>query len=245
MVEHPKGKQTIGCKWLYKPKINADGTIDKLKVGLVVKGYSQKEGIDYEETFAPIAKLDTIRMLISIATNKHWMIHRLDVKSTFLNGELKTKVCLEQTKGFVQKGKENLLCKLKNSLYGLKKAPRSWYEKIYSFFLQLGYNISKNNPNIYTMKDENGHIVLISLYIYDLIIIGDAISIIKEIKQKMSKVFGMKYLGELRYYLGLEICRDLGQTFLSKVNYVKGLLERFRMDQCKATVVPLQHKIKL
>eukprot|EP00253_Pinus_taeda_P032961 PITA_32961 len=105
LVELPRGKQVIGCKWLYKLEINADGTIEKLKARLVAKGYKQKEGIYYEETFAPVAKLNTIRMLIALATKKHWMMHQLDVKSTFLNGEPKEEVSLEKPEGFVQKGK--------------------------------------------------------------------------------------------------------------------------------------------
>ena len=105
LVELPKGKQIIGCKWLYKPKINADGTILKLKAILVAKGYSQIEGIDYEENISPVAKLNTIRMLIALATKKQWMIHQLDVKSAFLDGELKEEVYLEKPKWFVQKGK--------------------------------------------------------------------------------------------------------------------------------------------
>ena len=121
-------------------------------------------------------------MMIALATTKHWMIHQLDVKSTFLNGELKEEVYLEQPEGFVQKEKEHLVYRLKKALYGLNQAPRSWYEKIDSFFLQHSYNRSKNNPNMYTMKDEKGCIVLISLYVDDLIITGDVVDLIKEIK---------------------------------------------------------------
>lgn len=144
-------------------------------------------------------------MLIALATKKHWMIPQLDVKSAFLNGELKEEVYLEQPEGFVLKGKEHLVCRLKKALYGLKQTPRSWYEKIDSFFLQLGYNRSKNDPNMYTMQDEKGSIVLISLYVDNLFITSDDIALIKEIKQQMSQVFKMKDLGELRYCLGLEI----------------------------------------
>ena len=157
-----------------------------MKARLVAKGHTQKEGIDYEETFALIAKLNTIRMLISLATKKHWIMDQLDVKSSFLNEELKEDVYLERPEGFVQKGKEHLFCRLKKALYGLKQAPRLWYEKIDSFFLQASYNRSKNDPNLYTMKDEQGCIVLISFYVDDLIITGDSICLIGEIKQQMS-----------------------------------------------------------
>ena len=131
-------------------------------------------------------------MMISLATKKHWMIHQIDVKSAFLNGELKEEVYLEQPEGFFQKGKEHLVYRLKKALYGLKQAPKSWYEKIDSFFLQHGYNRSKNDPNVYA---EKGCIVLISLYVDDLIITSDVVDLIKEIKQHMSQVFEMKDLG--------------------------------------------------
>eukprot|EP00253_Pinus_taeda_P005746 PITA_05746 len=195
LVELPEGKQPIGCKWLHKPKFKADGSIDKYKARVVAKGYLQKEGIDYEETFAPIAKLNTIRLLIFLATKHRWAIHRLDVKSAFLNGELKEEVYLVQPEGFVKQGEEHLLCRLKKALYGLKQAPK---------------------------------------------LRGNANELIKEIKEEMSQVFDMKDLGELRYCLGLEVWRDADQTFLSQGKYVKSLLENFRIDQCKATTVPLE-----
>ena len=152
LVELPRGKQTISFKWLYKAKINADGTINKLKARLVAKGYSQKEVIYYEETFASVAKLNTIRMLIALATKKHWMIHQLDVKSAFLNGELKEEVYLEQPEGFVQKGKEHLVCRLKKSLYGLEQAPIAWYKNISSYFKDIGFSKCFSNFDLYMLN---------------------------------------------------------------------------------------------
>jgi hypothetical protein len=156
LTKLPKNKVPIGSKWLFKPKFNVDGSIDKYKARLVAKGYSQKEGIDYEDTFAPVAKLNTIRLMIALATKHSWKLHQLDVKSAFLNGELKEEVYLVQPEGFVKKGQEHLVCKLKKALYGLKQAPRSWYVKIDSFFLQKGFMKSMSDPNLYIKSDQKG-----------------------------------------------------------------------------------------
>jgi hypothetical protein len=161
LTELPKHKKSIGCKWIYKPKFKSDGSIDKYKARLVEKRYSQTKGIDYAETSAPVAKLNTIRMLIALATKYHWKLHQLDVKSSFLNGELKEEVYLTQPEWFAEKGQGHLVCKLKKTLYGLKQAPRSWYEKIDSFFLQRGFMRSKSDPNLYNKFDEQRYIVLI------------------------------------------------------------------------------------
>eukprot|EP00253_Pinus_taeda_P003107 PITA_03107 len=125
LVELPKNKTPIGCIWLFEPKMNADGSIDKLKARLVAKGYSQQEGIDFDDTFAPIAKLNTMRMIITLDTKCNWELHQLDVKSAFLNGDLKEEIYLVQREGFVKQGQEQLVCRLENALYGLKQAPRS------------------------------------------------------------------------------------------------------------------------
>jgi hypothetical protein len=129
----------------------------------------------------------------------------------------------------VEQGKEHLVCKLMKALYGLKQAPRSWYEKIESLFLQQGFMRSESDPNLYTKFDEQGYIVLISLYVDDLIITGNVEKLIDEIKEQLSQVFEMKDLGELHYYLGLE---------------VNSVLKRFKMDQCKSSIVPRQQNVK-
>eukprot|EP00253_Pinus_taeda_P028118 PITA_28118 len=245
LIELPKNKTPIVCKWMFKPKMNADGSIEKLKTRLVAKGYSQQEGIDFDDTFAPVAKLNTIRMLIALATKCNWKLHQLDVKSAFLNGDLKEEIYLVQREGFVKQGQEHLVCRLKKALYGLKQAPRSWYEKVDSFFLEYGFHRSLNDPNLYTKYNNQGQIILISLYVDDMIITGDADDLIRGIKRLMAQVFEMKDLGSLHYCLGLEVCRDTGQTFLTQWKYARNLLEEFGMNQCRSAATPLQQNLKL
>eukprot|EP00253_Pinus_taeda_P031021 PITA_31021 len=207
LVKLPNDKQPIGCRWLFKLKFKVGGSIDKHKVRLVEKGIPR---------FSPVAKLNTIRLIIALATKNHWKIHQLDVKSTLLNGDLKEEVYLVQPEGFVKKGEEHFVFRLKKTLYGLKQATRSWYEKIDSIFLMHGYKRSKNDPKLYNVFNYEGQIALISLYIHDLIMIGSVDNLIEEIKQQLSQKFEMKDLGEMHYYLGLEVCRDSSQTFLSQ-----------------------------
>ena len=197
LVELPKNKVPIGRKWLYKSKFKAYGSIDKFKARLVAKGYAQQEGIYYEDTFALVAKLNTIRVLIALATKHNWNIHQLDVKFSFLNGDLKEEVYLVQPEGFVKQGQEHLVYRLRKALYGLKHALRSWYVKIDTFFHQNGFVKSKNDPNLHVKKDEEGNVALIYLYVDDLIITGSAYKLIEEIKIHLSQEFEMKDLGEL------------------------------------------------
>lgn len=139
--------------------------------------------------------MNTIRIMIALATKYDWKLHQLDVKSDFLNGDLKEEIYLVQLEGFVKKGQEQLVCKLKKALYGLKQAPRSWYEKIDKFFFQQGFNKIKNDPNLYVKTYINEDIILLSIYVDNLIITGSADKLIKDIKMKLSQEFEMKDLG--------------------------------------------------
>ncbi|KAL5794298.1 hypothetical protein ACOSP7_002892 [Xanthoceras sorbifolium] len=129
LVDKPKRRKVIGVKWVYRIKLNADGSINKCKARLVVKGYAQIFGVDYSDTFAPVARLDTIRMLLSIAAQISWKVLQLDVKSAFLNGILQEEIYVEQPNGFVVQGEEDKVYLLKKALYGLKQAPRAWYSR--------------------------------------------------------------------------------------------------------------------
>jgi hypothetical protein len=183
--------------------------------------------------------MNTIILMIALTTKYNWKLHQLDIKSVFLNGELKEEVCLIQPEEFVKKGQENLVCKLKKYLYGLKQAPRSCYEKIYASLFQQGFIKCKSDPNMYIKKYGNGQIALISLYVDVIIIIGSVIGLIEEIKRKLSQEFEMKDLGNLHYCLGLEVWRDNGKTLITQNKYINEVLRRFNMNTCKAVSTPL------
>ena len=142
LVDRPTHKKAIGVKWVYKTKLNSDGSVNKHNAKLVVKGYAQMFGVDFLETFAPVARLDTIRMLLALAAQMGWKIYQLDVKSIFLNGYLEEEIFVEQLEGFVVKGKEDKVYQLKKALYGLKQAPRAWYSRINAHLLSLGFKKS-------------------------------------------------------------------------------------------------------
>ena len=139
----------VTSKWIYKIKHAADGNIEKYKVRFVARGFSQKEGIDYDETFAPIARYTTVKTIISLAAVFRWKLHQMDVKTAFLNGKIEEEVYFEQPKGFVTHGEKSHVCKLKKALYGLKQAPRVWYERIDGSLHSLGFSKSTADSNLY------------------------------------------------------------------------------------------------
>lgn len=168
----------IGVKWVFRKKENANGSINKYKARLVVKGYAQVFGVDFFDTFAPVARLDTIRMLLAIAVQKQWKIYHLDVKSAFLNGFLEEEIYVEQPEGFVAKGHEDKVYFLKKALYGLKQAPRAWYSRINEYLLNLGFSKSLSESTLYVKGNENNFFV-VSLYVDDLLVTGSNIELIQ------------------------------------------------------------------
>ena len=167
LVNPPIGTKPIGCRWIYKNKYKADGSLDKHKARLVAKGYAQKEGVDYTETFAPTAKWGTIRTLFSLAAQKGWKIHHMDVKTAFLNGDLKEDVYMDQPEGFSIKGQEQKVCKLVKSLYGLKQAPRAWYEKLIEHLLKLNYKHFNLDDATLFVKKVGRSVVYLVVYVDD------------------------------------------------------------------------------
>ena len=245
LVERPKEKEVIGVKWIYKTKLNPDGTIQKNKARLVAKGYSQQPGIDYQETFAPVARHDTIRALIALAAQKGWFLYQLDVKSAFLNGSLEEEVFVEQPQGFAIKGKEDNVYKLKKALYGLKQAPRAWYSEIDSYFNNKGFQRSKSEPTLYIKKQGNTGILIVSLYVDDLVFTGNSKKMLDDFKKEMMKKYEMSDLGLLHYFLGYEICQNGDGVFVCQKKYAKTILEKFKMANCKSVATSLVVNEKL
>eukprot|EP01018_Ginkgo_biloba_P023889 Gb_35456 [translate_table: standard] len=204
-VKLPEGKKAIGCRWVYKTKYRADGSIDKHKARLVAKGYKQQEGIDYREMFAPVAKMNTVQIILTLVAQLNWQLYQMDVKSAFLNGDLSEEVYTEQPPGYVQKGKKDHVCHLKKALYGLKQTPRAWYEKIDRYFLDTGFVRSSVDSNLYMKVRDSMFVTFVVLYVDDLLITGNDVSMILDLKKDLQMNFEMTDLGLLHYFLGIEV----------------------------------------
>eukprot|EP00253_Pinus_taeda_P002301 PITA_02301 len=233
----PEGKSVVTSRWLYKVKHAADGSIEKFKARFVAKGFSQGEGVDYEETFAPVARYTSIRSIISIAAEMGWKIHQMDVKTTFLNGFIQEEVYIEQPQGFEVHGKESHVCRLKKALYGLKQAPRAWYSRIDTYLQGMGFTKSEADPNLYFIVIGEEPLILV-LYVDDLVITG-AERLIEHCKRDLATEFEMKDIGLMHYFLGLEVWQEEGHFFLGQGKYIVDILSRFHMEDCRPMSTPM------
>ena len=233
----------IGLKWIFKLKKNPQGEVIKHKARLVVKGYSQRKGIDYEEVYAPVVRFETIRILISLAALKKWQIHHLDVKSAFLNGEIREVIHMKQPEGFLVKGKEGHVLRLKKALYGLKQAPRGWYFKLHSCLISLGFIKSNHEPSLY-LKQSDSNTIIVGVYVDDLIVTGSSSAGIENFKGEMTREFDMSDLGFLSSYLGIEVKQGKSYIFLSQTTYAHKLLQHEKLEDCNAAITPLEARAK-
>jgi hypothetical protein len=242
IVPIPKEKSVVTSKWVYKIKHAADRSVDKYKERFVARGFSQKKGEDYEETFSLVSRYTSIRFIMSLATSMGWSLHQMDVKTTFLNGEIKEEVYIEQPQGFKVHSRETHVCRLKKTLYGLKQAPRAWYARIDNYLMRLGFSKSNADPNLYYKVVNNAPVILL-LYVDDLFLTGE-VSLIIQCKKELAFEFDMKDIGLMHYYLGLEVWKKCGEVFLGQGKYAIKILQKFGMMDCKSMDTPMTIDIR-
>ncbi|GJX75492.1 transposable element [Tanacetum coccineum] len=248
LVKLPEGRKVVGCKWVFKKKTGLSGSDNiRFKARLVAKGFSQKEGIDYNEIFSPVVRHTSIRVLLSLVAHHDLELEQLDVKTAFLHGDLEEEIYMSQPEGFVVQGKEDYVCKIRKSLYGLKQSPRQWYKRFDSFMVQHGFSRSAYDCCVYHKRAPSGSLIYLLLYVDDMLVAAKDMEEIKKLKILLNTEFDMKDLGAARKILGMEIIRDRkhGKLFLSQKSYIEKIISRFGMSSAKSVNTPFSANFRL
>ena len=245
LVELPRDRKMVGSKWVFKRKLKEDGSVERYKARLVAQGFLQRAGQDYDETFCPVVRFESIRSILAMAAQKGLIVHQMDVTSAFLNGNLDEEVYMAQPEGFEVKGKEHLVCRLKRSLYGLKQAPRCWNATLNNQLIKMGFVQTDSDPCVYVSSE--GEFFIIAVYVDDILLAGKSNKRMTEVKQALSSQFEVKDLGELHYLLGITVKQDhVNQSiWIGQPAYTTSILEKFGMKDAKSIATPVNTGLKL
>jgi histone deacetylase 1/2 len=238
------GYNIIDCRWVYKVKRKVDGTLDKYKAHLVAKGYKQHYGIDYEDTFGTVVKAATIRLVLSLAVSRGWNLRQLDVQNVFLHGNLEEKVFMRQPPGYESMTHPHYICELDKALYGLKQAPRAWYSRLSSKLQSLGFTPSTAVVSLF-VDNKGGVTIFLLIYVDDIIVTSSSNVATKAILKDLQADFALKDLGELHYFLGIEVNKVRNRILLTQQKYTSDLLHRVGMTNCKQMSTPMSSTDKL
>ena len=247
LVDLPKGRRALKNKWVYRIKTEGSKSKPRYKAQLVLKGFGQERGIDFEEIFSPVVKMSSIRVILGLAVVQDLEIEQLDVKMTFLHGDLEEEIYMEQPEEFKVLGNENLVCRHMKSLYGLKQALRQWYKKFDAFMAEHDFKRTESDHCVFIKRYASGDFLILLLYVDDMLIVGQDRIKIAALKKDLSKSFAMKDLGPAKQILGMRITRDRTKRllWLSQERYVEKVLERFNMHKSKSVNTPLAGHFKL
>ncbi|RVX09023.1 Retrovirus-related Pol polyprotein from transposon TNT 1-94 [Vitis vinifera] len=240
LVELPKGVKPIGCKWIFKTKRDSKGNIVRYKARLVAKGFTQKEGIDYKETFSPVSSKDSFRIIMALVAHYDLELHQMDVKTAFLNGNIDETIYMVQPENFESKDSKQLVCRLKRSIYGLKQASRQWYRKFDQVITSFGFKENTVDQCIY-LKFSGSKFIILVLYVDDILLASSDVGLLHETKRFLSSKFDMKDLGNASFVLGIQIHRDRSRGILglSQKAYIDKVLSRFGMSNCAPGDTPV------
>jgi hypothetical protein len=230
-------QNVVGTKWVFRNKKDEHGVVTRNKARLVAKGYSQVEGLDFDETYAPIARLESIRILLAYATYHGFKLYQMDVKSAFLNGPIKEEVYVEKPPGFEDSEYPNHVYKHSKALYGLKQAPRAWYECLRDFLITNGFKVGKADPTLFT-KTVAKDLFVCQIYVDDIIFGSTNKSTCEEFSRIMIHKFEMSMM-ELKYFLGFQIKQLQEGTFISQTKYIQDILKKFGMKDGKPIKTPM------
>ncbi|KAK4270798.1 hypothetical protein QN277_019568 [Acacia crassicarpa] len=244
ITDLPRGKSVVSSKWVFTVKYNPDGSVNKYKARLVARGFTQTYGIDYQETFAPVAKLNTIKVLLSLVANLEWPLHQMDVKNAFLNGDLEEEVYMEVPLGLRSSDNSSKVCKLYKSLYGLKQSPRAWFGRFTRAIKSWGYKQCQADDTLF-IKDRDGRRTILIVYVDDIVLTGDDEEEITMLKKNLALEFEIKDLGSLRYFLGMEVARTQKGISVSQRKYTMDLLQETGMLGARPAHTPMELNQKL
>nr|KYP32018.1 Retrovirus-related Pol polyprotein from transposon TNT 1-94 [Cajanus cajan] len=238
LVQAPKDRTIIGTKWMYRNKLDKSGKVVRNKARLVAKGYSQQEGIDFTKTFAPVARIETIRILISFATCTGMKLYLIDAKRAFLKGTMSEEVYVNQPLGFESDLLPSHVFKLSKALYGLKKAPRAWYDKLSSFLISNNFIRGKINSTLFR-KELNDDFIIVQIYVDDIIFGDTNENLCQEFSKLMHDEFEMSMMGELKFFLRLQIILTDEGIKIHQTKYTKELLKKYKMEDAKPMKTPM------
>jgi histone deacetylase 1/2 len=244
LVPRPRHVNLVGCKWIFKTKHRPDGSIDRHKARLVARGFTQQHGIDYGDTFSPVVKPATVRLVLSLAVSRGWSLRQVDVSNAFLHGYLTEEVYMQQPPGFEDSQFPSHVCKLQRAIYGLKQSPRAWYSRLSERLLQLGFKASKADTSLFVFT-QGGVQLYMLVYVDDIVIAGSSPVAIDRLVAALSASFPIKDLGALDFFLGLEASCNSGGMSLTQRKYALDLLHRVNMENCNSASTPLATGEKL
>ncbi|GJS52377.1 putative ribonuclease H-like domain-containing protein [Tanacetum coccineum] len=239
LVDLPFGKKAIGTKWVFRNKRDERSIVVKNKARLVAQGHRQEEGIDYDEVFAPVARIEAIRLFLAFASYKGFLVYQMDVKSAFLYGTIEEEVYVHQPPGFVDPAHPNKVYKVVKALYGLHQAPRAWYETLSSFLLENGFRRGTIDKTLFIKKNKSD-IMLVQVYVDDIIFGSTKKSMCTEFEEVMHKRFQMSSMGELTFFLGLQVKQQPDGIFISQDKYVADILKKFDFCSIKTATTPIE-----
>ncbi|GJY15218.1 retrovirus-related pol polyprotein from transposon TNT 1-94 [Tanacetum coccineum] len=244
LVPQPRNMTIIGTKWVFRNKLDENGVVSRNKARLVAQGYNQQEGIDYDETYAPVARLESIRILLAYACALDFKLFQMDVKSAFLNGFINEEVYVAQPPGFIDFEKPDHVYKLKKALYGLKQAPKAWYDRLKAFLIKHEYKMGMVDNTLFTKK-KSSNLIIVQIYVDDIIFGSTCQDMCDEFAKIMHDEFEMSMMGELNFFLGLQIKQIEDGIFFNQSKYIKEMLKKFGLEDSKPMKTPMSSDTKL